>query len=641
MLRISSDLKKRLMKSSDPLIKKLLSGKMKIPDKNQFNYLDFNEKFPKQVIYTPQKKLSLLEEKVLGVGSSVRDLLVEGTTNELDIGKFDLDFPDEDLKIDGSTIIEPGSGVYDQDVPGDAERIFVRWKVDETRDQAHGREIPGLKGLYIRQSVSREDIELEGVTFNNKYTQTCKVGKLIKGLFPTESDKSIEEAVNSWTTMTSPNTFVMVSGKDIIDWYGKKHWHPDEKKMGNLIGNCVSDKPRGQMGFFAEASPESVNVLTYRDQGYLVARALVWNTTHPKTGEPIHLMDRVHGTDASRTAFAKFARDNKMWYKYKHHKDHIAEWMTPDNNYKTKVTQTFVISLPNLDRAYGYPWMDTFRFGYSGIEMISNIDDGNYNLDLRKEGKVVSNEEYVLIDRHKLAKASDMKYVASLGEYLHKSKVVEVRSGDFLPKAEAVKLYDNTYVSKQEEVVYLSDTRKRALANDPAIFSYLGKNYMQDKAVMSEYEKCLIPESLSVKYEGNWFTKDSLKAYKLAVKKKEIPALPNPFLELPKYWYVQNPTPSRVEDPTWAKVVAYARVSGLEDLEGNSNYLGVSDKKSNNGWTAISSDKAFTKVSKSTKWEKLELSFMMEHIETVGVDISQELKEVEEINDINFSDLPF
>jgi len=186
-----------------------------------------------------------------------------------------------------------------------------------------------------------------------------KIGKLIKKIVPTVSDKTLEKMVNMLKSFNDKFEFKVVSGDEIVEYYTK-----DNCVSGGTLGNsCMADKADKIKNIFDiyTKNPQSVNLVVMLDiTGKCVARAILWKIDGILNGDDsytkldnFYFMDRVYYTnDWMEQSMFKWAKSKNIPYKY-------GTRMFSDGKYEN--LRNFIIKLRPI--AYRkFPYIDTFKY---------------------------------------------------------------------------------------------------------------------------------------------------------------------------------------------------------------------------------------------------------------------------------------
>lgn len=137
---------------------------------------------------------------------------------------------------------------------------------------------------------------------------SLKIGRFIKKILPTESDKDIETFVNQWkSTFSLGSEFQVVTGPDIVKWYNEKMY---VEGGGTLNNSCMKNAKFLDM---YEKNPEVISLIMLVKDGKLLGRALLWKLSEP---EDRMFMDRIYTVnDSDVNKFKEYAKSKNYIYK--------------------------------------------------------------------------------------------------------------------------------------------------------------------------------------------------------------------------------------------------------------------------------------------------------------------------------------
>lgn len=213
-----------------------------------------------------------------------------------------------------------------------------------------------IKSEYVDLSTNYFDItsidldkeSIDNMTFiparrfldenREKYRQTSRVGRVLRKLNYTYSDKQIEEFSEKFRNivkdMKSPSELNIVRGGDISYWYLEDRYL---KAGGSLNSSCMRYANAQSRVKFYDLFPEKIGLLIMTKGGKLLGRALVWKLDDGRT-----YMDRIYTVyQLDYYSFVNYAKDNNMLVR-------------GENREKLTVT------LPYVGPVLGVPYLDSF-----------------------------------------------------------------------------------------------------------------------------------------------------------------------------------------------------------------------------------------------------------------------------------------
>ena len=646
---ISNKLRERLENSSNPLIQSLLTMS------------DFPEGVTKKLSYFDLAKgedpnmLSCISEKVYNacqnkgltfeVGSELPPPMSEENPELLDksVLQSPEDFITSEDYLGGVLELEPGSKcVVIKPYEKNPNLIVVRFKVKEG---GAGRRVKGLEGLYIQQLLAKDAFSGNGELFISPKRQDVKVGKVLRAIFTNANDSQIEEAVNSWYTLTCPAIFTVAKGPDVVNWYKKKNYGPQKDSkgkdnLGSLWGSCMNDKPSEYYEPYTMI--DCCSLLLLMDCGKLLGRAFLWEIDDPNdSSKKITLMDRIYGSDKTQEKFKEEAKKKGYYFKSEQSHTNQQNWYSPEDNYKRSKKLIFRIPCDHKTFSH-YPYMDTFSRAGDGNDTVAPFITNDLRFEkysMRDTGgsRSVGSGEYVVIAGEDALEVNkrDARYIRKIKEWHKLDDVVQLHDGEWALRKDTFRV-DGVGRAYKEDVVTIKDVNY--LRTSDQITEYNGSFYRKDEFIASVYMNCTIPTDIAVEYEGNMFTAESLAEYKAKVESKEISPLPNPYSKLPDTWYVINPTPGKCgRAASWKNIVAYMRMESGNDFTGDAKYMGYDASDHNGGWRAFSTTSRFIEVTEASKWQQVSIEFFNKFIEYNGIStttmirkLNKDLKEIAE-----------
>lgn len=125
--------------------------------------------------------------------------------------------------------------------------------------------------------------KFEGDPDLKKGRQSMKVGRILKKLIPTLSDKQVEELVTLYRSsfkvivLGEGKNLDVVTGEDIRYWYSNKHYAKSSYGSSELWNSCMSSSIQQEtINLYCE-NPDKIALCIYtNDDDKLMARSLIW-----------------------------------------------------------------------------------------------------------------------------------------------------------------------------------------------------------------------------------------------------------------------------------------------------------------------------------------------------------------------------
>ena len=183
------------------------------------------------------------------------------------------------------------------------------------------------------------------------------------------SDKSWEQFGNYIIPILWPVwEFELLSGRDVKEAYHERNYAHGQGTLSNSCMRYASCNSYLQLYW---RNPDVCKLLVSKDSdGKINGRCLIWTCE-----DGTIVADRVYGTDATQSAFAKYINEQGWWARHSIDHDGLV-WDTPEG----RVTKHLRVQLKGWQ--YGtYPYMDTFRNLDSETGVLSTSgEDGDYQL---------------------------------------------------------------------------------------------------------------------------------------------------------------------------------------------------------------------------------------------------------------------
>jgi len=201
-----------------------------------------------------------------------------------------------------------------------------------------------------------------------------RTGRVFKKLFPQATPSEIEKLTNEYKSKFEKKSWKFLEGEEIKKGYQSKSYSFSVSQSNPLMNSCMNDQL--DLIDYYQYLPVRLLVLE-NEEGHILGRALIWKI---KEG---YLMDRVYYThDKEYYLFTNYAKNEGWWWK-------IQNVSGADIDYTNgRETKWFPITIPapidsyqhdyvdsyqhdyDDNCYYGFPYMDTFWFGYNNT--ISN-----------------------------------------------------------------------------------------------------------------------------------------------------------------------------------------------------------------------------------------------------------------------------
>jgi len=187
-----------------------------------------------------------------------------------------------------------------------------------------------------------------------KNRQTGKPARIFQKLLKTEFKQKDWEIFSNLikSEICDCNSFEIVSGEDIRNWYCEANYYQIKGTLGN---SCM--RYSDAQSYF-DIYVDHAKMLITTKNGGLTGRALLW-----EIGD-ITLMDRVYTVeDYMIECFYDYAKEHKYWIRKNNsllNTGNSQWWYTPDDNYQTINDREFSIKLKK-DYEY-FPYLDSFRY---------------------------------------------------------------------------------------------------------------------------------------------------------------------------------------------------------------------------------------------------------------------------------------
>ena len=228
----------------------------------------------------------------------------------------------------------------------------------------------GILDQYDRITEANEQGFIDLHSKERKKKISIKLGRLLRKLIvkyndtikdsknkPVElNDELIEKLHNKWISYNMGVDYEIVSGQDILKGYTSKYYAKDKK-----ITSCMTDK----FDFLKiyTSNPKQINLMVFYLNHEVCGRCLLWKCDD---GNTYH--DRIYYSHD----WIKPAIDNTLI----------------KNNFKP-VPQQSTVTLDKPNHKY-YPYMDTFMYGSSNENMVSNYKRAKSNRQYRNAGGAYS-----------------------------------------------------------------------------------------------------------------------------------------------------------------------------------------------------------------------------------------------------------
>jgi hypothetical protein len=321
---------------------------------------------------------SLLNESVLYFSPILRDKLVRMNN---DISKKLIELEGKDISSDVTFV----------DISNEENDILFSF-------MPMNKAITKIKSFYPNASdgdlQNKPDIEINDLIYNrdlsrekkvgiyNPDRNKIKIGKFIKKVLNTLSDKEVESFVNDFKKNILSVDVELVSGKDISFWYDSKNY---EINKGTLGSSCMGKEECSFYNFFKiyEDNPDVCKLAIIKNGDKLVARALVWKVECDNKSIKWY-MDRPYSTMAYYTTMLEeWGEKNGMalWDGYRVRFRGSSIFV----NMRVKVKRVEYDSYPYLDTFKRYDYRKGYLYNDSsdkrGYTLTSTI--GGYNKNYR------------------------------------------------------------------------------------------------------------------------------------------------------------------------------------------------------------------------------------------------------------------
>lgn len=347
---------------------------------------------------------------------------------------------------------------------------------------------------YLRSNRLKRHIDNGGNikdAWNIRGRTETRIGRLIRRIFGTKySQSSIEKFVNKYKAVVRSEkdikNFDLVSGNDIEYWYLYKRYNSNR---GTLGGSCMQGREcQKYFGIYVN-NPNRVRLLILKTENgeKLRGRALVWNCTKPD----ITFMDRIYtNDDADINLFVEYARSHGWAYKKRQGYRYDDVVMPDGETQETKL----IVELDDVNYRR-YPYMDTFRYLYDEIKVVSNHQISKYKGQYAGEVKTLIETngyyeefdedyepEYVTDWHGNEINENDAVWCEYEEVYCLATEAIYVSKGEhgrgkyFLPNSKLIRYshYSDSYYHK-DDVVY-SDFLKDWIYKRYAVKMYLDKD---------------------------------------------------------------------------------------------------------------------------------------------------------------------
>lgn len=316
--------------------------------------------------------------------------------------------------------------------------------------------------------------------WNSKSRVKQKIGRFIKQVLPSFSDKSIVKFADKYKVILKEDdeakNFELVDGDDIIFWYNYKNY---ETEHGSLGGSCMSGPEAGQYMNIYKNNPEQCKllILKNKDGDKIKGRALVWKLSKPK--DQI-FMDRVYTNKQNDEIFFTNYAKKEGWYCKDEQKYGETFISVPGEGSKSMILE---VVLDNINFNL-YPYLDTMRFFYPDHKLLRNEESrddlGSLYTLTDTEGHY---QEYEWDDDME----DPMVYDAYNDREIPESQAYwcEV-DGAYCHRNDAVRLaYNGTWSFPKSKNVVYSEYSKKSYAKKDCVFSkplntWIWKNYAVD-----------------------------------------------------------------------------------------------------------------------------------------------------------------
>jgi len=253
--------------------------------------------------------------------------------------------------------------------------------------------------------------------------------------------------------------FQVISGDDIQKYYNGRSY---KNVGGSLYNSCMKYDHCNEFFQIYTDNPEVCQMLIMLDNdGYLMGRALLWNTVDVETGKEIKAMDRIYCANDEKNLhyFKEWADENG----YIHRRNQKWADCMYFESYGKTIKHKLSIKL-NKPESGKYPYVDTFKFLDEKNSIISNFlpqEKDNIRILTDNNGRTVGNNTLALDDINDTYENNDRLvrldypvngvYLRTLGENLMYSEAM----GRYMLKAHST--YDDDasdYIFNEEYTQY-------------------------------------------------------------------------------------------------------------------------------------------------------------------------------------------
>lgn len=198
----------------------------------------------------------------------------------------------------------------------------------------------------------------------NEGNVLTRTGRVFRKLFPTATASEIEKLTNEYKSKFSTKEWKFLEGTDIKSGYESRFYSfdgPNSSLMNSCMNDCLN------LIDYYQYLPVRLLVLE-NDEGHILGRALVWKI------EQGYLMDRVYTIhEKDYYLFTNYAKNEGWWWKSENKSGNQIKYT---NGKETKWFPIYIKAPIDSykndydDNYFGFPYMDTFWFGYNNT--ISN-----------------------------------------------------------------------------------------------------------------------------------------------------------------------------------------------------------------------------------------------------------------------------
>lgn len=233
--------------------------------------------------------------------------------------------------------------------------------------------------------------------------ESIKPGRFIMKFFPNKwNDKDIEKFSNICSSLQKKGEVLEVISGNKIPYYYSEYNYFDNGRVGSLWKSCMRHDEMGKYFKIYQNNPELCSMLVLTLDGYVQARALLWENVVSENGDKFKVMDRIYTTkDSQIDLFKNWAFDNGYYCKIvQSHKD--GRLINLNGEILDKK-----LYLPITWEGYNYyPYFDTFRFLDKGKNLLSNQSTSKeVKLFQSTKGQILTgvfdsyNKEYIKLDK--------------------------------------------------------------------------------------------------------------------------------------------------------------------------------------------------------------------------------------------------